>query len=176
MILIAVNNGDYREEIRALFFEYLNWANEIAIRDYGLEVTEEEVNAAIDEDVKTIHRILPPNGHFYLAQVDGEFVGMGAIKKLDDKRGEIKRMYVKPQTRGLGVGKAILRQLIDDGRAFGFEKIVLDSPLFCTAAHQLYFDHQFVESGPYENNENPEEIYYFLKFMELDLQREGVGE
>lgn len=125
--------------------------------------------AYINNDLQTLDRLLPPKSHFYLAQIDGEFVGCGAIKYLDEKRGEIKRMFVQDRMRGKGLGKQILTQLIADGRSLGYEAIVLDSPNFCKQAHLLYAAQGFREIGPYAGAENPEEIHHRLKFMQLDL-------
>ncbi|TDD72642.1 N-acetyltransferase [Jiangella aurantiaca] len=47
---------------------------------------------------------------------DGDPVGVGALKPADDATAEVRRMYVRPAARGLGVGRAILAQLVADTR------------------------------------------------------------
>ena len=169
MLLIAVNNGEYKEELRTLYTEYMSWIGKHAIQDWGFDFTNEELMAFIEEDLGTLDRLLPPNGRLYLAQVEGEFVGAGAIKELDQKRGELKRIYVRPQARGLGVGKAILQQLIADGRSLGYSKIMLSSPDFAKTSHQMYYAHQFTDTTPYPGTEELEDVHPFQKWMQLDL-------
>jgi GNAT superfamily N-acetyltransferase len=84
----------------------------------------------------------------YLAEIEGEPVGMGALRPLAPDVAEIKRMYVRPSARGLGVGRAILQRLIDDARGLGYKTIHLDSAPFMHEAHALYRSFGFVPTAP----------------------------
>ncbi len=64
---------------------------------------------------------------YYVAFDDGEAVGCGGLRALDDEHGEIKRMYVAPASRGTGVAIALLRRLEDDARARGWNRLVLET-------------------------------------------------
>ncbi len=172
MELIAIHLGEHQSHIRQLFSEYLGWVADNANQFWGTSHSVEEVDTFVEEDLETVDRLLPPNGRFYLAQVDGEIVGMGGIKQLDTERGEIKRMYVQDRARGLGVGKGILTHLINNALDLNYKTIYLDSPNFCTTAHQMYEAFGFKYTQPYPGNENPEEMHQFLKFMKLDLIKE----
>ena len=55
-------------------------------------------------------------GAFVVAYVDGEAVGCGAVRKMDEKTGELKRMYVAPERRGQGIGRAVLEALEAEAR------------------------------------------------------------
>ena len=64
---------------------------------------------------------------FFIAY-DGEVpVGCGALRAIDDRHGEVKRMYVIPDRRGSGVSVAILRALESDAQARGWERLVLET-------------------------------------------------
>jgi GNAT superfamily N-acetyltransferase len=78
-----------------------------------------------------------PRARLYLAEIDGEPVGIGGLRPLSGDDAEIKRMYVRPSARGRGVGRAILQRLIDDARALGYRTIRLDSACFMHEAHAL---------------------------------------
>jgi len=55
----------------------------------------------------------PPGGILYMLVVEGEVAGMGALRKLSDEVGEVKRMYNRPHYRGRGLGKKMLKRLLD---------------------------------------------------------------
>ena len=64
---------------------------------------------------------------FFIAY-DGDVpVGCGALRAIDDRHGEVKRMYVIPDRRGSGVSVAILRALESDAQARGWERLVLET-------------------------------------------------
>ena len=57
------------------------------------------------------HELVPPAGHFIVAWLDGEAIGCGAVKHHPGEPTEIKRMWVAPAARGLGVGRKLLVEL-----------------------------------------------------------------
>ena len=166
MLLKPVLVGQYQLELRTLFSEYIAWAVPQANELANLDLDAKEF---LESDMATIGRLLPPTGRFYLAEMNGNLVGMGGIKQLDGATGEIKRMYVRDAARGQGIGKTVLDQLITDAQSLGYTKIRLDSPLFSANAHRLYESRGFHYIEPYPRNENPEALYPILKFMQLDL-------
>ena len=75
---------------------------------------------------------------FYVA-FDGERgVGTGGLRAIDDRHGEIKRMYVEPGYRGSGVAAAILRTLEADARGRGWDRLVLETGDRMLAAQRFY--------------------------------------
>lgn len=77
-------------------------------------------------------------GVFLLARLDGEAVGCGAVRLLDGRRAEIKRMYVRPSAQGRGIGRAILRRLEAEARRRGAGMLVLEMGDSQPAAEALY--------------------------------------
>ncbi len=92
------------------------------------------------------------------------------MKKLDVTICEIKRMYVRPDFRGKGLGRVLLQRLIDEAKAMGFPTMRLDSARFMQAAHRVYRSVGFQEIAPYEGSEVPKEIQQHWIFMELPLR------
>lgn len=77
-------------------------------------------------------------GAFLLARVDGRVAGCGAVRLIEDGRAEIKRMYVRPQFQGQGVGRAILSRLEQEARRLGAHGLVLEMGDQQPAAGALY--------------------------------------
>lgn len=77
-------------------------------------------------------------GIFLVARRHGVTVGCGALRMTDDRRGEIKRMYVRPEAQGGGVGRAILTALEKEARRLGASQLVLEMGDQQPAAAALY--------------------------------------
>jgi GNAT superfamily N-acetyltransferase len=78
------------------------------------------------------------NGVFLVAALDGEAVGCGALRRLDDATGELKRMYVAPEARRLGVGRGLLDELERRARGLGLRRLVLETGLRQHEAMAMY--------------------------------------
>ena len=104
----------------------------------------------------------PPRGMFLiLREDDGTAVGCGGIKLLDERRAEIKRMYLLPSTRGRGLGAVLLDALEEAARGLGATEGVLDTNGTLDAALALYRLHGWREVPPY--NDNPYATHWFAK-------------
>ena len=75
---------------------------------------------------------------FLVARRDGEPVGCGGLRAIDDEHGEIKRMYVAPDARGTGVSTAILRALEAAARERGWTRLVLETGIEQPDAMRFY--------------------------------------
>jgi GNAT superfamily N-acetyltransferase len=69
----------------------------------------------------------PPDGAFLAARIDGVAVGCGGVCRFDDTRAELKRMYVEPGSRGLGLGRRLLEALEAEARRLGYAAVVLET-------------------------------------------------
>ena len=85
---------------------------------------------------------------FVVARTGGAIVGCGALRR-NPPEGEIKRMFVTAQARGLGVGAAILAALEAAARAEGITLVRLETGIHNLAALQLYNRAGYVERGPF---------------------------
>ncbi len=88
---------------------------------------------------------------FLVARVDGAAAGCGALVLDDPGYAEIKRMYVRPEARGLGVGATILRELEDLARQEQRTGICLETGVHQPEALALYRRAGYVERGPFGN-------------------------
>ncbi len=98
-----------------------------------------------------VERLRQPDVTFFSAW-DGEtLAGCGAIKHLDAAHGELKSMRVAPAYRGHGVGRAILRHLLDVARARDYARVSLETgrPEPFHPAQRLYRGHGFAECPPF---------------------------
>jgi ribosomal protein S18 acetylase RimI-like enzyme len=104
-----------------------------------------------------------PHGLFLLATADDEPAGCGALKFLNESTAELKRMWVSPNCRGLGLGSRLLRSLEAEARFRGYKRMVLDTNGSLTEAISLYKRHGYVEVATY--NDNPYAELWFAKML-----------
>ena len=100
---------------------------------------------------------------FSLRDPDGALLGVGALKSLGNRQGEIKSMRTAPDALGLGVGGAILAHLVATARAMNLTRLSLEtgnSPLFAPA-NRLYQREGFKPCGPFGNYpDTPFTLFY----------------
>jgi len=138
--------------------EYVSWvADETQARhdvDVMAEVKQilrEYVEAFLDDFLA----IRPPKGIIYVLEDDGNVVGMGALKELEVGVGEIKRMYIRPEYRRRGLGKQLLKKLMEKGKEFGYSTIRLQTADWMRVAHNVYRSAGFKEIDEYSGGEVP---------------------
>ena len=105
--------------------------------------------------------LVPPSGWFLIARLDGEAVGCGGLKVTGDGVGEVKRMWVAPSARGLGVAKRLLRALEIRAAEAGLDVLQLDTNRSLLEARAMYARYGYVEIAPY--NDNPYADHWFEK-------------
>lgn len=99
-----------------------------------------------------LDRLRHPSISFWSAWIGGELAGIGALKALDDERGELKSMRVDDRFLGTGVGRALLRHIVAAARERGMTSLWLEtgSTAEFLPAQRLYASEGFVECGPFE--------------------------
>jgi len=105
-----------------------------------------------------------PGGLLLLAAIGARSVGCVAVRRLDDDRCEMKRLYVRDEGRGHGVGLALATAAIAFARTAGYRIILLDTLPSMAAAQTMYRRLGFREVPPYRYNPVPG-----TSFMELTL-------
>lgn len=107
----------------------------------------------------------PPRGCILLADVCGIRIGCVAVRPFSDGVCEMKRLYVRPSSRGRGVGRALVEAGIEAACAAGFGQMRLDTLSSMAAANALYGALGFREIDAYRHN--PMEG---ARYFELDLR------
>jgi len=103
----------------------------------------------------------PPEGCFLLAVAEGRPVGCGGFRRLGPDRAEIKRMYVDPSVRGLGVGRRLLRGLEDGAAVAGYREVWLETGTEQPEALGLYVSAGYVAVPPYgEFRDDPRSLCF----------------
>lgn len=100
-----------------------------------------------------------PAGVLLLATVDGQPAGCGALRALPDvdypNACEMKRLYVRPSHRGLGLGRRIAQALMEQAVRAGYDTMLLDTLDDMEAARGMYASLGFEEIPPYYFNPIP---------------------
>lgn len=94
----------------------------------------------------------PPDGRLLLALYEDELAGCVALRKLDKDTCEMKRLYVRPAFRKLGVGRELAHHIIREATSARYRRMRLDSLPSMTSALQLYRELGFREIAPYRDN------------------------
>jgi len=97
------------------------------------------------------HEVRPPAGQFFVAYLHGEAIGCGAVKHHADAPAEIKRMWLAPQARGLGLGRRLLETLEACTLAGGARVAHIETSAVLTEALALYRSAGWVEVEPFND-------------------------
>jgi putative acetyltransferase len=126
-----------RDDVRALLDRHLVFARATTLP--------EDVHA-LDVDA-----LLDPALTFFSFRVDGELLGVAALKRLDDRHAEIKSMHTAEAARGGGIGRALVDHLLEVARGRGYRRVSLETgsgPAFA-AARRLYAGAGFAPCPPF---------------------------
>jgi GNAT superfamily N-acetyltransferase len=161
-----VETEEDRLQVRALFWEYLQWANERLKKEFGVNF---DIESMLDRDMAELGIFTPPHGRLLLASEESQAAGIACLKRIREDMGEIKRMYVRPEYRSRGIGRVLLEALLAEAQQIGYPSVRLDSTRFMKAAHSLYRSAGFQEIEPYPESEIPPEFQRHWVFMEKRL-------
>ena len=97
------------------------------------------------------HELRPPAGEFFVAYLHGEPIGCGAVKHPPASHAEIKRMWIAPHARGLGLGRRLLQKLEDRAREAGARVARIETSSDLGEALSLYATAGWTEVAPFNN-------------------------
>ena len=150
-IIRAHKEGHY-QKVRELFMQYADSL------DFDLEFQ------GFSQELATLPgNYAPPGGCILLAEESGRLVGCVALRLLEGKICEMKRLYVRSGYRGRGIGRTLACSVIDRAREIGYEKMRLDTIATMNEARTLYYSLEFKNIKAYRYN--PHDTNY----MELEL-------
>ena len=153
-IIIQAETPEQIETARQLFREYEAWLG----MDLCFQGFEDELRNLPGKYAK-------PDGRLLLALVDDRAAGCIALRSLGDGVCEMKRLFVRDDFRGHGLGLLLVEKVIAEARDAGYSKMRLDTfPPKMGKAVKLYESHGFREIAPYYDNPHSGVL-----FLELDL-------
>jgi ribosomal protein S18 acetylase RimI-like enzyme len=139
--ILEVKTKEDLLEVRNLFQEY-GASLEIDLDFQGFD---EELAGLPGEYV-------PPHGCLFIGLWNGQTAGCVALRKFRLTICEMKRLYTKPQFRGLGIGRTLCEAVIDRARQIGYKSMRLDTLPSMKSARALYSSLGFKETEPYRYN------------------------
>lgn len=149
--LLQVTTEPHIAETKALF------------REYAASLSFDLCFQGFDAEVDGLPGLYaPPRGLLLLALADGRPCGCGAFRPLDSGVCEMKRLYVRPEARGLGIGRVLATSLIAGAREQGYRMMKLDTIETMIAAIALYGSLGFRETEPYTSNPIPGARFFAL--------------
>jgi putative acetyltransferase len=108
----------------------------------------------------SVEKMLREGVIFFITHYEGQLAGCGGIKIFDGDYGEVKRMFVRPEFRGKGLGKAMLGHLADYARGKNLDLLRLETGIYEVEAIGLYLRFGFERRTPFgEYVEDPLSIY-----------------
>jgi len=110
------------------------------------------------------HELTKPEGLLLLGRLHGEPVACGALKLHDHEPAELKRMWVDPSARGLGLGRRLLTELEEHARRHGVTTVRLETNRTLTEAIDLYRSAGYKEVEPF--NDEPYAHHWFEKRLD----------
>jgi len=141
------------------------------------DLTRPEVAALVDYHLRQMHAHSPachvfaldasglshPDVTVWTVWDDDGLLGMGAMKRLDDRHGELKSMRTAPNALRRGVARAVLDHMIGEGKARGYRRLSLETGRTAPfeAAHALYRAAGFGETGPFADYSDTDFSRYF---------------
>jgi len=154
MEIISVSNAQQLTMARTLFEEY--W------QSFGFTPCFQNFAAEV---AGLPGHYAPPAGRLALALDSGEPAGCVALRGLDGQRAEAKRLYVRPEFRGRGIGLALLEWVIGQARTAGYREMLGDTMPVMRRALAMYDRLGFQQTGPYSAEPTPGAIYLRLSLQ-----------
>lgn len=147
--MIITDGKDYINEVRNLITEY--------IQMLGRDLAFQNITDELKDPSK---KYTPPQGELLVAIEKEQVIGMIAYHRHSAIRCEMKRLYVKPQYRGMKLGEQLIQKIIELAKQSGYTEMVLDTLLPLKAAIYLYQKMGFQQCEPYYNNPMNDVIYF----------------
>ena len=151
----------------------LCWAYRALLQDRSTGIDDLVETYYAEDDYRRLIEDLPriharPKGEILMAEHDGQVIGCGMYYPLDlPATCEIKRVFVAPEGRGLGAGRALMMAGIKGARADGYRRMLLDTMVHLTEAIGLYESLGFAPGSPFYDLDP--RFAHVIRFFELDL-------
>jgi GNAT superfamily N-acetyltransferase len=136
---------DQMDEVRALF------------REYRASVDAEICFSTYEQELAA----LPAGYDFILIASSGQSpVAVVAVRRVSAREAEMKRLFVRASHQGQGLGRRMVQACLEEGRACGYEKMLLDTLPGMANAIELYRAMGFVPIPRYNDNPDPQALFF----------------
>lgn len=154
------------EQIRILWRQYAEYLN-TALGEYSRRP---EFKQYFQDYEYEITHLLPgsyarPRGCLLLAEYEGKTAGCVGLKDLGGGICEMKRLFVKPEYRGRGIGKMLAKAVIEQGQNTGYMSMRLNTNQMLAGAVELYSSFAFNQIAPYEHFSIDGMVFMELKLV-----------
>jgi putative acetyltransferase len=153
--VIEVRSSPHVETARKLFLEYE--------RAIGIDLCFQNFSAEV---ANLPGEYAPPAGRLFICLVDGSVAGCVALRRIDEQKCEMKRLYVRPGFRGQHLGRLLAERVILEARTIGYLAMRLDTLPAMTEAIALYQSLGFRPTEAYRINPHPGAIYMELALVQ----------
>jgi len=141
---IVYKKIETKEEIngaKRLIIEYLKWLNK--------DLSYQNINNEIDNFPE---KYKEPDGAFIVAKFNDSIIGCVGIWKIEEKICEMKRLYVDDNYKGNGIGKILVKKIIEEAKNKNYNKMRLDTINTMETALRIYCNNGFYKINQYNNN------------------------
>lgn len=155
IVISPADSPEFVTTVRALFQEYAEAiGTDLEHQGFAAEL------AALPEPYAA------PRGALFIAHVDDNLAGCVALRPLADGSGEMKRLYVRPAYRSVGLGKRLVEAVIQIAQQAGFRELRLDTLPSMASAQELYRRLGFVDTAAYNSRHLPGTRFYALRLAQ----------
>lgn len=150
--ILQASSPGHIAQARALFEEYAAWLKiDLAFQGFAAEL-------------KSLPGVYaPPCGRLLLSFVGDDVAGCVALRPLKEAVCEMKRLFVRPNFRGQGIGALLTKQIVAEARAIGYHTMRLDTLARMQSAVRLYQSLGFEPCAPYYPTPLPDTVFMALR-------------
>ena len=92
-----------------------------------------------DQELATLPgKYAPPYGRLLLAYYSGQLAACVALRPFNENQAEIKRLFVRPLFRRMGIARALLEKIVQEAAAIGYSQVILDTQTTLSGSVELY--------------------------------------
>ena len=166
--LVAIEDIANISDCKAIQLEYIAWIGSMLTQEHDIILSTYSVNQLMNEITSDWPLYSGRLGRFFLAYIGKSVGGMAGIKHVSKDVCELKRLYVLPLYRRVGLGRSLVERLIAAARILGYSKMRLETLDFMVEATRLYESLGFIRTPEFKGAEGrgygiqEHEIYFAL--------------
>jgi len=118
------------------------------------------------DSIASMQDVLPPRGRTLIATGENErYAGCGQLRRVRDNAVEMKRIFVRPEAQGTGLGRRLFEMLLEEAHSMGMAEVFADTVNGNSAMLNMFEKYGFEYIDRYPENANPPEFEPFLVYL-----------